>query len=588
MVEPFSFTGPPSIIWVGRYDPTLPRPWKGLIDPSTGWLYFWNPETNVTQYERPSAPLYHHQFQLQQYPYPWLPRYDRPQLQYSHQYPEPLSTSHAPICASPCIPIAVRAPHPVTVPINYPRYRSLIREEGEDRDRISELPDDLICHILSFLPTITAVRTTVLSKRWNKLWTFVRHLDFDLYRDRPDGQKYLFERFVEFVFLRLVSLDIGKFRLRYASASWEGDFSHVDDWVSVAVWRNVVELDLRIFYVASGYLCRLPKSIFWCKTLKVLKLWIEDIAIPDPPTKGCFPSLKVLHVTLIDPDDKLGKLLSYFPVVEDLSIHVQMRYSYNFYSNFNLKVSTPELKTLKLSMEREERRNYEMERDYGGTLKQNHFCVDAPKLENLDLVQIPLSNYILENPKSVVNASIAFKSLAEEWSSFPDLAFQLLTGISNVKCLSLSDHPFEASNLPVFGNLNQLKLVLRNCSSWEFLAALLHRTPNLEDLDLVLEDELLFYAQRTGGEKDYPELQWTPPELVPNCLSSHLKTISIRGFKGLQFEMKVVKYMLLNGCHLNKMTIYTSMLEKEEEYCRDLLSFQRVMTCQVEFREMQF
>ncbi|KAL3640112.1 DEAD-box ATP-dependent RNA helicase 14 [Castilleja foliolosa] len=34
-------------------DPTLPKPWKGLIDSKTGYLYFWNPKTNVTQYERP-------------------------------------------------------------------------------------------------------------------------------------------------------------------------------------------------------------------------------------------------------------------------------------------------------------------------------------------------------------------------------------------------------------------------------------------------------------------------------------------------------------------------------------------------------
>ncbi|PKI38672.1 hypothetical protein CRG98_040958, partial [Punica granatum] len=36
-------------------DPTLPKPWKGLIDGSTGNLYYWNPETNVTQYEKPVA-----------------------------------------------------------------------------------------------------------------------------------------------------------------------------------------------------------------------------------------------------------------------------------------------------------------------------------------------------------------------------------------------------------------------------------------------------------------------------------------------------------------------------------------------------
>ncbi|XP_051114842.1 ATP-dependent RNA helicase-like protein DB10 [Andrographis paniculata] len=37
-------------------DPTLPKPWRGLVDSNTGYLYFWNPETKVTQYERPVAP----------------------------------------------------------------------------------------------------------------------------------------------------------------------------------------------------------------------------------------------------------------------------------------------------------------------------------------------------------------------------------------------------------------------------------------------------------------------------------------------------------------------------------------------------
>ncbi|PPD97231.1 hypothetical protein GOBAR_DD05734 [Gossypium barbadense] len=34
---------------------TLPKPWKGLVDGKTGYLYFWNPVTNVTQYERPTS-----------------------------------------------------------------------------------------------------------------------------------------------------------------------------------------------------------------------------------------------------------------------------------------------------------------------------------------------------------------------------------------------------------------------------------------------------------------------------------------------------------------------------------------------------
>lgn len=36
-------------------DPNLPKPWRGLVDGKTGYVYYWNPETNVTQYERPTA-----------------------------------------------------------------------------------------------------------------------------------------------------------------------------------------------------------------------------------------------------------------------------------------------------------------------------------------------------------------------------------------------------------------------------------------------------------------------------------------------------------------------------------------------------
>ncbi|KAH9327751.1 hypothetical protein KI387_007929, partial [Taxus chinensis] len=38
------------------HDPSLPEPWRALVDTSTGYIYYWNPQTNVTQYERPIAP----------------------------------------------------------------------------------------------------------------------------------------------------------------------------------------------------------------------------------------------------------------------------------------------------------------------------------------------------------------------------------------------------------------------------------------------------------------------------------------------------------------------------------------------------
>jgi hypothetical protein len=36
-------------------DPSLPKPWRGLVDVITNYLYYRNPYTNATQYERPTA-----------------------------------------------------------------------------------------------------------------------------------------------------------------------------------------------------------------------------------------------------------------------------------------------------------------------------------------------------------------------------------------------------------------------------------------------------------------------------------------------------------------------------------------------------
>jgi len=51
-------------------------------------------------------------------------------------------------------------------------------EREDERDLLSLLPDDVLLHIMHFMDTDTAVRTSFLSKRWNNLWKCLKTLCF--------------------------------------------------------------------------------------------------------------------------------------------------------------------------------------------------------------------------------------------------------------------------------------------------------------------------------------------------------------------------------------------------------------------------
>ncbi|PON70277.1 F-box domain containing protein [Parasponia andersonii] len=214
-------------------------------------------------------------------------------------------------------------------------------------DRISKLPDSVIQHILSFLPTVDVVRTSLLSNFWRRMWYSVPTLcfsksstEFGYLRDQEGFYKYvdncLKHRKIgssDSAITRL-KLDMRRCRISDASPSdmspleeYESKVeerrrsnSHrLDKWLAFAVENKVKELNLYlnskppILFRSSFYYC-LPETVAKARYLTVMEL--EGIKL-STSLKFRLPSLKTLSLKDVRLSDVgLDKLLLGCPSLE--------------------------------------------------------------------------------------------------------------------------------------------------------------------------------------------------------------------------------------------------------------------------------
>ena len=106
-------------------------------------------------------------------------------------------------------------------------------------DRISDLPECLLIHILSFLPTQKAMATSVLSTRWKHLWTLVPKLDI------PRGTTLDPRDVLSSVFDQNKTPYFRTCNLTYRFCPCRTTL--VKGWINNVVARKLEELDLDIY-----------------------------------------------------------------------------------------------------------------------------------------------------------------------------------------------------------------------------------------------------------------------------------------------------------------------------------------------------
>jgi len=204
-------------------------------------------------------------------------------------------------------------------------------------NRISSLPDEILCHILSFVTTKEAVTTSVLSKRWTHLWLSVPNLHFTNINIDTIESNF---RFNESVYSVLASRDaagsncINSFRLdiKYSNSNLANDlsFPNVVKWVNLIVQRKVKYLRLRLDMDGHDIIHKLPLSILTCKTLVSLDLCrftLEEFSVTS--NEFGLPSLKILRLELMcfSKFRDFMLLLAKCPIIEDLQASCMFFYS---------------------------------------------------------------------------------------------------------------------------------------------------------------------------------------------------------------------------------------------------------------------
>ncbi|TYG77833.1 hypothetical protein ES288_D02G007400v1 [Gossypium darwinii] len=385
-------------------------------------------------------------------------------------------------------------------------------------DRISNFPDDIRCHILSFLPIHEAVRTSILSTKWRNLFASISTVDFDTYLLRGLTERNIIDSFKNFVdrllkFPDQLSLDC--FRLRADGiASWNDGYHDFDvsGWICGAVCRGVKEIDLYL----DNFCHTLPALLFTCHSLRTLTLVAKDSKIFEVPSEVCLRNLKTLCITSsVLVGDSLNRLISNCHVLEDLTFD-----ECSVVNARDINIQIPSLKSLFL--------------DFFFSIGDSNYVVviNAPNLVYFRYDSVIVKGYNLSNMKSLEKAEIC---IWFDSSNYETSSIHLFQGVCNVRSLRLTIHEVIpiTSRFPILHNLIEFEFLGKEIWLVEFL----HCAPNLKTLTVLLQD--------VAGTR------WNID--APSCLSFHLKKIEISDYAPDMIE--IVRYLLDNSMVLEKLII---------------------------------
>ncbi|XP_073118832.1 F-box/FBD/LRR-repeat protein At3g26920-like [Henckelia pumila] len=401
-------------------------------------------------------------------------------------------------------------------------------------DRLSNLPIDILHHILSFLDATDVTRTSALGKNWRNIWSSVPSLkfDFNVFQvQRPYLQLNYCEclsKFWVFFFWTFLMREAPQVtELRILCHYFDVEQFHL--LLGLFATQNVKELQFEARFTVVDY----PFSRALSESLSALRRYYDgSVKIQFSTAFGNLKSLRLVAVYFNDAKIT-AELFTNCGVLENLSLEycrMQMLEVLNI-SASNLKKFTF------LNMHRS---------IFNVHLFHGRLNMHTPNLENF-YYNGPVLCWEFSNTSSVNHAMIEVSNETYDVLREPKLA-ATISALNCAKALSLPSvvplylARFRCGSRCHLPNTRSLRLgMLYTSRCMEGLINLLRLTPNLKILSM----------EFTLGFED----NWKSRDEDVACLSHHLKEVRITGSRYPAFQVELLKFLLQNAKVLENIQI---------------------------------